>query len=297
MERRDLVEQRINYLRNIKKKIEEWYSIIYLDETWVDSHTTPSRQWMPPNPLHAQKLPMNKGQRLVVLHAGCKEKGFLPWCDLVFKSKSTDGRDYHTEMNSTIFMDWTVNQLVPALPPKSLIVMDNASYHSVREEGTTAPTSSTRKPEMEQWLYNKHIPFDNKLTKPKLYEIIKANKPKPTYKIDEYLRRHGHEVLRLPPYHCELNPIEMIWGDLKCTIASGDKSFKLSDIKVLTSESLQKIDQSKWSRACDQVIEKVEKRYWKSDNIKPEIGPIVIQLSDSESEDSTTESESDTDSE
>jgi hypothetical protein len=36
-------------------------------------------------------------------------------------------------------------QLVPALPPKSLVVMDNASYHSVIKDGTKAPTSATRK--------------------------------------------------------------------------------------------------------------------------------------------------------
>jgi hypothetical protein len=36
------------------------------------------------------------------LHAGC-ENGCLPGYDLVFKSISTDGRDYHTEINAKIF--------------------------------------------------------------------------------------------------------------------------------------------------------------------------------------------------
>lgn len=31
-----------------------------------------------------RKIPLSKGQRFVVLHAGC-ENGFLPGCDLVFK--------------------------------------------------------------------------------------------------------------------------------------------------------------------------------------------------------------------
>jgi hypothetical protein len=65
-----------------------------------------------------------------ILHAGCKT-GFLPRCELVFKTLSTDGRDYLSEMNSVIFNKWVEEQLVPALPPKSLVVMDNASYHSV----------------------------------------------------------------------------------------------------------------------------------------------------------------------
>jgi hypothetical protein len=48
-------------------------------------------------------------------------------------------------MNSVIFNKWVEEQLVPALPPKSLVVMGNASYHSVIKEGTKAPTSATRK--------------------------------------------------------------------------------------------------------------------------------------------------------
>ena len=69
---------------------------------------------------------------MVVLHTGCKEKDFLPGRDLVLKLKSTDTMDYHTIMNSTIFMNWTVNHLVPTLTPKSLIVItsDEAGFFS-----------------------------------------------------------------------------------------------------------------------------------------------------------------------
>jgi hypothetical protein len=52
-----------------------------------------------------EKFPYNKGQRFVILHAGCKT-GFFPGCELVFKTLSTDGRDYHSEMNSVIFNKW-----------------------------------------------------------------------------------------------------------------------------------------------------------------------------------------------
>jgi hypothetical protein len=57
-------------------------------------------------------------------------------------------------LNSVIFNKWVKEQLVPALPPKSL-VMDNASYHSVIKEGTKAPTSATRKGDMQKWLKDK----------------------------------------------------------------------------------------------------------------------------------------------
>jgi hypothetical protein len=54
-------------------------------------------------------------------------------------------------------------QLVPALPPKCLVVMGNASYHSVIKEGTKTPTSATRKGDMQKWLKDKKNPFDGKM--------------------------------------------------------------------------------------------------------------------------------------
>ena len=63
-------------------------------------------------------------------------------------------------MNYVIFNKWVEEQLVP---PRSLVVMDNASYHSVIKEGTKAPTSSTRKGDMQKWLKDKNNPFDGKM--------------------------------------------------------------------------------------------------------------------------------------
>lgn len=155
------------------------------------------------------KVPLNKGQRLVILHAGSKELGFIPNCDLVFKSKSIDGRDYHTEMNGLIFEDWVKTQLVPNIPANSTIVMDNATYHSVREEGSSPPTSATKKADMQSWLRHNDIPFDTKCTKVQLYDLIKTRKPTPQYKVDNYLTSKGHFVLRLPPYNCDSTALAM----------------------------------------------------------------------------------------
>ena len=53
--------------------------------------------------------------------------------------------------------------VVPVLPPKSLVVMDNASYHRVIKKDTKAPTSATRKGDMQKWLKDKKNPFDGKM--------------------------------------------------------------------------------------------------------------------------------------
>jgi hypothetical protein len=54
------------------------------------------------------------------------------WLWTCFNGISTDGRYYHAEMNSKIFEKWVNEQLEPALPKKSLIIMDNASYQCQR---------------------------------------------------------------------------------------------------------------------------------------------------------------------
>ena len=58
-----------------------------------------------------------------------------------------------------------------------LIIMDNDSYNSVREDGTKAPTSNAKKGEMISWLKVNKIPFNENSKKPELYEIVKSKKP------------------------------------------------------------------------------------------------------------------------
>ena len=61
-----LKEKIIFFLRTIKQKRNEGYNIVYLDETWVDTHHTASHQLAPPNPSDARKIPLNEGQRFVI---------------------------------------------------------------------------------------------------------------------------------------------------------------------------------------------------------------------------------------
>jgi hypothetical protein len=58
VERKDLVNKIIHFLRTIKQKRNEGYNIVYLDETWVDTPHTASHQWTPPNPSDARKIPL-----------------------------------------------------------------------------------------------------------------------------------------------------------------------------------------------------------------------------------------------
>ena len=41
------------------------------------------------------------------------------------------------------------------------------------------------------------------------------------------------EVLRLPPYHCELNAIELIWADKKNFVARENKEMTIEHVETL----------------------------------------------------------------
>jgi hypothetical protein len=66
-----------------------------------------------------------------LVHAGSKF-GFVEGAELMFTSahKPKPGDDYHGDMDKRIFKKWVEETLLPNLPPKCLIIMDNASYHS-----------------------------------------------------------------------------------------------------------------------------------------------------------------------
>ena len=62
----------------------------------------------------------------------------------------------------------------------------------------------------------------------------------------------GHEVVRLPPYHCELNPIELAWSQVKCHIKETNGFFTLSAVKELTDEGFQ-VGVEWWKKLVEHV--------------------------------------------
>lgn len=95
---------------------------------------------------------------------------------------------------------------------------------------------------MQDWLSDRNIPFSATMFKAELFEIVKLNMPKfKTYKIDFILEEHGHSVLRLPPYHPELNPIELIWGLVKNWVATHNVSFRLDEVETLLRQKFNSV--------------------------------------------------------
>ena len=127
--------------------------------------------------------------------------------------------------------------------------------------------------------------------------MIKAHKQQPIYKIDSIIREHGHEILHLPPYHCELNPIEFIWSQIKGHVERQNNAFKLKPVVKLVEDAIAQISTFDWKRACEHTAKIEEEYIKKNDGIRPRQPPVQVNVNDtstsSESESSSSSSNSD----
>ncbi|XP_022160668.1 uncharacterized protein LOC111026831 [Myzus persicae] len=231
-----------------------------MEKIWVDKTIKSHRDTFLSGLSTGAPNPTGKGKRLIIVHIG-SEEGFVNGGLLVFESKKGSA-DYHDEMNGDSFFDW-IKGVIPLLKDNSVIVMDNAPYHSVKVE--RCPTMSWKKIDIESWLEQKGEVYEKPHNKVGLMNIVNRIKPQfNKYVIDEYVKSKNMVVLRLPPYHCELNPIELAWSSVKRYIKMNNSTFKLPDVKKLVIEGINECGPEKWKNFVSHVIDE-EKRFWDID--------------------------------
>lgn len=296
IDRDDITDWRNRYLRDVERYRAEGRKIFYLDETWVTAGHTRSIVWTDTvvqkrGRLFARanglttglKQPSGKGQRLIVTHIG-SEDGFVDGCLDVFRGQKTG--DYHEEMDGNRFEGW-FNDVLQKLPAGSVIVLDNAPYHSRREE--KLPTTAWKKEKVQEWLTSKNITYGERMIKKQLLELVASVKSRfLSYIVDNTAVRAGCIVLRLPPYHCEFNPIELVWAKVKNGIAADNRDFKLSTVDVILRDKIKQVTAEDWRKSIQHVMD-LEAKFRLDTSGSEHIQPIIIQLG----EDDTEESDSD----
>ncbi|GBP32387.1 hypothetical protein EVAR_81194_1 [Eumeta japonica] len=103
--------------------------------------------------------------------------------------------------------------MLTSLEESSIIYIDNAPYRS--RQINKMPTQANRKYEIINWLRDNGEEVDDSLLKVELLKILKTKMQPKRYVIDEMAAEHRHTVLRILPYHCQYNAIELIWAQVK----------------------------------------------------------------------------------
>lgn len=146
---------------------------MYMDETYIHSSHAQKKGWVQQDETTpGLRIPVSKGSTLIILHAG-GEMGFIPGSLTIRKFSQSTG-DYHNEMNFNNYSKWLRERLLPNLPPRSVLVIDNAPYHN--KQHLKVPNFNRPKNEMQEWLTKKNIPFSENMLKVELYNLIKLGK-------------------------------------------------------------------------------------------------------------------------
>lgn len=295
IDRDDIVAWRHRYLRTIKQHRQNNRNIVYTDETWANAGITNSKSWVDTSIKSSSDarrkclttgnhMPSGKGGRVILVHAGT-ENGFVPGADLIYYGKKNG--DYHDEMDGKMYQQYFTDKLLPNIPPNSVIVMDNASVHSVKSE--KIPTKSCTKAVIQAWLTSKNVNWEESMNKMELMEIVDSIRGRyDKFVIEEIAKSAGHEILRLPPYHCELNPIEEVWSQVKRYVAQENSTFKIQDVQKLMAEGISKVTPEQWKNYTADII-KIEQQFWETDCLIDKIHDRVVINLEEDSDNSTSE--------
>ena len=259
-----IVIVRRQYLRQKLANLDDKGQIIrpevYLDESYINKNHSNDKTWYFEEDGIIIGKPTGKGDRLIILNAITKD-GWVPNAKLVFKASKKTG-DYHTNMNWDNFSKWFQEKLLKNIPENSLIIMDNTPYHNVLVEDAFPKKSHSIK-RLREWLSNNEIPWTKDMLKSELFDLCSRFAVKPEFLIDRIARKEGHSILRTPPYHPELQPIETCWAIVKNYVAQHNDC-TMKKVLILLEKGFAKVTK----KTCQKLIEKVnlqENVFWTED--------------------------------
>ncbi len=104
----------------------------------------------------------------------------------------------------------------------------------------------------------------------------------------------GIRPVRLPPYHCEFNPIELVWAKSKGAVAKRNVTYNLKKAMEIMKEETCKCDAAYWTKLEGHVM-KEEDIAWGGDALATDAvaaqqcQSIVLTFSSGSSSDTDSE--------
>ncbi|KAK6046892.1 hypothetical protein COOONC_15603 [Cooperia oncophora] len=223
-ERSDLAQKRSLYLRKVEDARGRGDCVVYMDETWVFGGMVKRRGWEIRQYSWGKTAGKNKGKRGIVITALC-DGGVIPGCTRVFVSGHQTAQDgSHRAMDHAVFEDW-LRSSVPLMKDFAAgrnvtLVMDNAPYHTrVLEK---VPSRRSAVSEIIEYLTSHGVEVAIDSTRDSLLEELDyfvASRGGAAalrcYAAEKICEDMGVNLLRLPPFHCYFNPVELCWSHLK----------------------------------------------------------------------------------
>jgi hypothetical protein len=309
-----IVARRVEFLRR-KQGYEERRAngepvkYYWLDETWLDEYHHLEKRWIDMklvnDPNEAKRLGIpptltrvtSRGKRLIILHT-MGEEG---WVEGGLWTNVTQGQlaDYHQDMNANAFEDY-LRELCPKLGRGAVLIIDNAPYHT--RNLFPMPNERSRYDELTVFCDENGIQYDperattsrrvpDRLHRDAFWRYwVKPHVEKlpVMYAAEAIASEFEVEILRLPPYHCFFNPIEMAWGVVKGHVAKKNScekvAKKLELVKGLLNDSLNAVKKESFVNWVRHTKDK-EKQYRDADGVQVHrVGPLIIPNNDEDSD-------------
>ena len=284
---------------------------VYMDESYIHEHYNRNDDslWDPNDEMDIQYgKAKNKGRRYCFIAAiqgpspdGKEEAGLVPNSVWRFcPQKKSDSRgDYHKVFNSSNFVAWWRDQLLPNLTHPSIIYMDNAKYHKTYDASVPKVYRMNKAP-LIAWLQSVDVECDERDT----MVILKAKAKKYiteccVYECVQLAEAQGHTVVFTPPYYSDLQPIELVWARIKGNVG------RQYSIHTTLSMVLERLDRefdillnsgsSSIQGMINKCAERTEKLYKEADLGREDVEPTTKEQDGDESESSEQSDEDESD--
>ncbi|KAJ8299030.1 hypothetical protein KUTeg_023090, partial [Tegillarca granosa] len=202
-------------------------------ETWVNVHHGRNYQWYGNGNNCSRIPPFGKGQRLIFYMQGHQNMDFKITVIWFLGLKLTQ---LISMMKCVLLYSWNVKPV--SLIEKSVMVLDNANYHSLRVPGTESSTSSWKKCDIASWLTKMNITYPQKSN---FTRLLRENRLPIEYLTDKIAKENGHKVIRTPVRHFILNAIEHIWS---------------KTLKKIIPGAYSNVTLTNWDKAVEHAIER-----------------------------------------
>ncbi len=261
------------YIQRFRDFQDQNRQFVFIDESWVRETDINFKAWSDGKTKGLENTEKKKkGRAWVFLAAGGPGIQWVRESIKIWKADSTKG-DYHGNCDSELYHKWVKEALLPNVPYNSVLIHDQASYHRKISDETKILRNGNKEEFVDYLVANKFkvlkerhdrpdqmITFTkemyiadtkhySKLRLKNMLEELKSKKNleeekvvnKLTKEYNEHMKRETGidyciSFLELPVAHPELNPIELLWGQIKKYVRKHNLERNLEAVKDLAIE-------------------------------------------------------------